>query len=52
MEAFEELRKKSEASIEEGKYFTIRIKESADAEKFSYEFLNYVLKLMKSKGVA
>jgi len=51
-EAFEELKKHADASLEEGEYFIISIKKSSDSEKIGYEFLNYVLKLMKNKGAA
>ena len=51
-QAFAKLKKEVGASLKEGEYFTIRINKSKDAEKQAYEFLNYVLKLMKNKGVA
>ena len=51
-EAFEELKKFADAEIEEDEYLTIRIRETEDSEKTGYEFLNYLLKLMRNNGVA
>jgi len=50
-DAFEELKKNVDASLEKGSYFVIKVKKSKKAEKYCYEFLNYVLKLMMNKGV-
>ena len=49
-EAFDELKKHANAVCENGEYFTVKIKGTTEAEKYGYEFLNYVLKLMKNKG--
>ncbi len=51
IEAFAELKKEADAELDEGEYFLVKIKKNADAEKCGYEFLNYVLKLMKNKGI-
>ena len=51
-EAFDELKKHASAVCENGEYFTVKIKSTKEAEKYGYEFLNYVLKLMKNKGAA
>ena len=50
-EAFEELKRNADAEMKTGKYFVIKIKKSRESENYGYEFLNYVLKLMKNKGV-
>lgn len=50
-EAFEELKKETNSKLDEGEYFVISIKNSEEAETYGYEFLNYVLKLMKNKGI-
>jgi len=52
MEALEELKRHADASFKNGDYFMVKIRKTAEAEKYSYEFLNYVLKIMKNKGVA
>ncbi len=50
-EAFVELKKQAEALFEDGEYFVIKIKKSEGSKEIGYEFLNYVIRLMKSKGV-
>jgi hypothetical protein len=50
-EAFAELKNLVNADLEEGEYFIVKINDSEEAENCGYEFLNYVLKLMKNKGI-
>jgi len=50
-DAFDALKPQADAELEEGEYFVIKIRKNRDAESVGYEFINYVLKLMKSKGV-
>lgn len=52
-DAFEELKKEVRAvKTENEDYFEIRIdRKSEDAESYCYEFLNFVLKLMKNNGI-
>ena len=51
VEGFEELKKMTNSTLEEGEYFKIKIENKDDAEECAYEFFNYLLILMKNKGI-
>jgi hypothetical protein len=51
VDAFNGLKNEADALLEEDGYFVIKIKKSREGENPGYEFANYILKLMKNKGV-
>ncbi len=51
LEAFKELEKYTESVFKHEDYFVINIRKKEDSKEYAYEFINYVLKIMKEKGV-
>ena len=50
LQAYKELEKYTESSFSHEDYFVIKIRKKEDSKEYGYEFINYVLKLMKEKG--